>query len=166
MIRMHFHYAWPRGILLAMVIAAADRNTGKIALRRAHGQQPPMSPQFKPGRFSTKRGAIELRDVVVYVDGRADNTGTLEFAAALAFEHGAHLIGVFIQPELALSRAEMFVRGTGIEDVVAGLCSRASPVVTGFARSGDLSHRQIPASRPCTRGTATSPWWRARMLGI
>ena len=119
MMRMHFHYAQPRGILLVMVIAAADRNTGKITLRRAHGQRPPLSPQFKPGRFSTKRGAIELRDVVVYVDGRAENAGTLEFAAALAFEHGAHLIGVFIQPELALSRAEMFVRGKGIEDVVA-----------------------------------------------
>jgi len=119
MMRMHFHYAWPRGILLAMVIAAADRHTGKMTLRRAHGQRPPLSPQFKPGRFSTKGGAIELRDVVVYVDGRTENTGTLEFAAALAFEHGAHLVGVFIQPELALSRAEMFVRGKGIEDVVA-----------------------------------------------
>src|ERR1700704_3054666 len=119
MMRMHFHYARLRGILLAMVIAAADRNTGKIALRRAQGQRPPLSPQFKPGRFSAKRGAIELRDVVVYVDGRAENTGTLEFAAALAFEHGAHLVGVFIPPELAPSQAEMFVRGKGIEDVVA-----------------------------------------------
>src|SRR5260221_4808977 len=117
--RMHFHYANPRVILLAMVIAAAARNTGKIALRQAHGERTPLTPQFKPGRFSTKRGAIELRDVVVYVDGRAENAGTLEFAAALAFEHGAHLIGVFIQPELALSRAETFVRGKGIEDVVA-----------------------------------------------
>src|SRR5258706_1153665 len=116
--RMHFHYAKPRVILLAMVIAAADRNTGKIALRRAHGQRPPLPPQFKPGRFSAKRGAIELRDVLVYVDGRLENAGTLEFAAALAFEHGAHLICVFIQPELALSRAETFVRGKGIEDVV------------------------------------------------
>src|SRR5438552_1048906 len=104
-----------------MVIAAADRHTGKMTLRRAHGQRRPLSLQFKPGRFSTKTGAIELRDVVVYVDGRTENTGTLEFAAALAFEHGAHLVGVFIQPELALSRAEMFVRGKGIEDVVAAL---------------------------------------------
>jgi len=116
MMRMHFHYARPGGMLLAMVIATLDRNTGKVTQERAHGQRPPLSPQFKPGRFSAKRGAIELRDVVVYVDGRADNTGTLEFAAALAFEHGAHLIGVFIQPELALSRAEMFVRGKVILD--------------------------------------------------
>ncbi len=106
MMRMHFHYARPGGMLLAMVIATLDRNTRKVTQERAHGQRPPLSPQFKPGRFSAKRGAIELRDVVVYVDGRADNTGTLEFAAALAFEHGAHLIGVFIQPELALSRIE------------------------------------------------------------
>jgi len=130
MMRMHFHYARLRGILLAMVIAAADRNTGKIALRRAQGQRPPLSPQFKPGRFSAKRGAIELRDVVVYVDGRAENTGTLEFAAALAFEHGAHLIGVFIQPELALSPAEMFVRGKGIEDVVAAHQGKLSGIET------------------------------------
>src|SRR5258706_8998424 len=128
--RMHFHYAKPRVILLAMVIAAADRNTGKIALRRAHGRRPPSSPRFKPGRFSTNRGAIELRDVLVYVDGRAENTGTLEFAAALAFEHGAHLIGVFIQPELALSRAEMFVRGKGIEDVVVAHQGRLSGIET------------------------------------
>ncbi len=126
--RMHFHYAKPRVILLAMVIAAADRNTGKIALRRAHGQRPPLSPQFKPGRFSTKRGAIELRDVVVYVDGRVENTGTLEFAAALAFEHGAHLIGVFIQPELALSPADTFVRGKGIEGVISAQLARLSGI--------------------------------------
>ena len=119
MMRMHFHYARSGGMLLAMVIATLDRNTRKVTRERAHGQRPPLSPQFKRGRFSAKRGAIELRDVVVYVDGRADNTDTLEFAAALAFEHGAHLIGVFIQPELVLSRAEMFVRGKGIEDVVA-----------------------------------------------
>src|SRR5258708_1263018 len=117
--RMHFHYAKPRVILLAMVIAAADRNTGKIALRQAHGERPPLSPQFKPGRFSTKRGAIELRDVVVYVHGRAENAGTLGFASALAFEHGAHLIGVFVEAELALRRGEAFVRGKGIEDGVA-----------------------------------------------
>ena len=118
MMRMHFHYARPSGILLAMVIALPERNTRKMALRRAHGQRPP-SPVFKPGRFSTQRSAIELRDVVVYVDGRAEYAGTLEFAAALAYEHGAHLIGVFVQPELALSRAETFVRGKGIEDVIS-----------------------------------------------
>ncbi len=130
MMRMHFHYARPGGMLLAMVIATLDRNTRKVSQERAHGQRPPLSPQFKPGRFSAKRGAIELRDVVVYVDGRADNTGTLEFAAALAFEHGAHLIGVFIQPELALSRAEMFVRGKGIEDVVVAHQGKLSGIET------------------------------------
>src|SRR2546427_3269198 len=142
--RMHFHYAKPRVILLAMVIAAADRNTGKIALRRAHGQRPPLSPQFKPGRFSTKRGAIELRDVVVYVDGRVENAGTLEFAAALAFEHGAHLIGVFVQPELALSRAETFVRGKGIEDVISAQLAQLAGIEAdrrALFESGSRRHR-------------------------
>src|SRR5260221_3028979 len=119
MMRMHFHYARPGGILLPMLIAPPDRNPRKMTLRRAHGQRPQLSPVFKPSRFSTQRSAIELRDVVVYVDGRAEYAGTLEFAAALANEHGAHLIGVFVQPELALSRAETFVRGKGIEDVIS-----------------------------------------------
>src|SRR5258708_25946626 len=113
MMRMLFHYARPSGMLLAMVIATPDRNTRKVTQERAHGQRPPLSAQFKSGRFSAKRGAIELRDVVVYVDGRADNTGTLEFAAALAIEHGAHLIGVLFQHELAPSRAVVFIRGKG-----------------------------------------------------
>src|SRR5258708_19110776 len=114
MIRMHFHYARPGGMLLAMVIATLDRNTRKVTQERAHRQRLPLSPRFKPGRFSAKRGAIELRDVVVYVDGRAENTGTLEFAAALAFEHGAHLIGVVIRPERARSRPERVGRGVGV----------------------------------------------------
>src|SRR5258706_5235301 len=130
MMRMHFHYARSGGMLLAMVIATLDRNTRKVTRERAHGQRPPLSPEFKAGRFSAKRGAIDLRDVVVYVDGRAENTGTLEFAAALSFEHEAHLIGVFIQPELALSRAEMFVRGKGIEDVVAAHQGKLSGIET------------------------------------
>src|SRR5258708_38833307 len=102
--RMPFHYARPRGILLAMVIATLDRNTRKVTQERAHGQRLPLSPRFKPGRFSAKRGAIELRDVVVYVDGRAGNAGTLEFPPALAFEHRPHLIGLFIHPDLAPTR--------------------------------------------------------------
>src|SRR5258708_24560496 len=106
MMRMNFHYAGPRGMLLAMVIATPDRNTRKVTQERAHGQRPPLSAQFKSGRFSAKRGAIELRDIVVYVDGRADNTGTLEFAAALAVEHGAHLSSQRTQRQSAATRAQ------------------------------------------------------------
>src|SRR5260370_390308 len=52
MMRMHFHYARPGGMLLAMVIATLDRNTRKVTQERAHRQRLPLSPRFKPGRFS------------------------------------------------------------------------------------------------------------------
>src|SRR5258708_16376171 len=74
MMRMHFHYARPSGMLLAMVIATPDRNTRKVTQERAHGQRPPLSAQFKSGRFSAKRDAIELRDIVVYFDAPPPNT--------------------------------------------------------------------------------------------
>jgi nucleotide-binding universal stress UspA family protein len=60
----------------------------------------------------------ELREIVVFVDARAEATGILEFTGALAQEHGAHLIGVFIQPEAAMTPSESFARGTGIQDVI------------------------------------------------
>jgi len=60
----------------------------------------------------------ELREIVVFVDARAEATGILEFTGALAQEHGAHLIGVFIQPEAPMTPSESFARGTGIQDVI------------------------------------------------
>ena len=42
----------------------------------------------------------------------------MEFAGVLAQEHGAHLIGVFIQPEPAVTPPETFARGTGILSVI------------------------------------------------
>ena len=60
----------------------------------------------------------ELREIVVFVDARAEATGILEFTGSLAQEHGAHLIGVFIQPEAPMTPSESFARGTGIQDVI------------------------------------------------
>jgi nucleotide-binding universal stress UspA family protein len=60
----------------------------------------------------------ELREIVVFLDVRAEAAGILEFAAALAQEHGAHLIGVFIQPEAAVTPSETFARGDGIRGVI------------------------------------------------
>ena len=59
-----------------------------------------------------------LREIVVFVDGRTGTSGILEFAGVLAQEHGAHLIGVFIQPEPAVTPSETFARGTGILGVI------------------------------------------------
>ena len=60
----------------------------------------------------------ELREIVVFLDGRTEAKGILEFAGVLAQEHGAHLIGVFIQPEPAVTPPETFARGTGILSVI------------------------------------------------
>ena len=61
---------------------------------------------------------VALREIVVFVDGRTEASGILEFAGVLAQEHGAHLIGVFIQPEPAVTPSETFARGTGILGVI------------------------------------------------
>lgn len=59
-----------------------------------------------------------LREIVVFLDGRSDAEGILQFAAALAQEHAARLICVFIQPEPAVTTAQEFARGKGMGDVV------------------------------------------------
>lgn len=62
----------------------------------------------------------ELREIAVFIDGRTETAGILGFAGALAQEHGAHLIGLFIQPDAEGSPSETFARGTGILDVIEG----------------------------------------------
>jgi len=47
-----------------------------------------------------------------------ETAGVLEFAGVLAQERGAHLIGVFIQPEPAVTQPQMFARGKLILDVI------------------------------------------------
>jgi nucleotide-binding universal stress UspA family protein len=65
------------------------------------------------------KGTVDLRDIIVYVDGRATNEGALELAAVLAQEHRAQLTGVFIQPEPVVSTASAFVRGKAIREAMA-----------------------------------------------
>src|SRR2546427_12688776 len=68
--------------------------------------------------LSTDKRTADLGDIVVFVDGRSETAGILEFAGVLAQEHGAHLIAVFIQPEPAVTPPETFARGTGILKVI------------------------------------------------
>jgi nucleotide-binding universal stress UspA family protein len=79
----------------------------------------PQSPLFEPALLSTdKAGAADLREIVVFADGRTEGAGILEFAAVMAEEHDAHLIGVFMQSEPTVTEPETFARGTGILDVI------------------------------------------------
>ena len=54
---------------------------------------------YEPAPLIIDQGAPRLAEIVVFVDGQTEATGILEFAGALAQEHGARLISVFIQPE-------------------------------------------------------------------
>ena len=89
----------------------------KTSLRSADRQSPWSLPP-DPAPLSTDRGTAELGEIVVFVDGRTETAGTLEFAGVFAQERGAHLTGVFMQPEPAVTPQEMFARGKGILNVI------------------------------------------------
>lgn len=60
----------------------------------------------------------KLGEIVIFIDGHNEATGMLEFAGVLAEEHGAHLIGVFMQPGPTVTTAQTFARGKGIREVM------------------------------------------------
>jgi len=65
-----------------------------------------------------RRDDPKIGEIVVFVDGRAETAGILEFAGVLAQEYGAHLTAVFMQPLPASTSPEMFARGEGILHVI------------------------------------------------
>jgi nucleotide-binding universal stress UspA family protein len=73
-------------------------------------------PELAP--LGTAGNIAKLAEIVVFVDGRTETAAILEFAGALAQEHGAHLIGVFMQPQPARTQSETFARGEGILAVI------------------------------------------------
>jgi nucleotide-binding universal stress UspA family protein len=93
---------------------------------RAESEEPSMNP---PGRATAspdipaedslrRRDDPKIEEIVVFVDGRTETTGILEFAGVLAEEYGAHLTAVFLRPLAVSTPQEMFVRGGGIKDVI------------------------------------------------
>ena len=76
------------------------------------------SSHLEPAALRTYKGSTQLGEIVVFIDGQAETARILEFAGVLAEEHGASLIGVFIQPEPTVTPAETFARGKGIRDVI------------------------------------------------
>ena len=82
---------------------------------------PPEAAALSPGQREAA-----LREIVVFIDGHTKAGGILEFAGELAEEHGARLIGVFLQPEPTITPAETFARGTahGTRKRVAQLTTR------------------------------------------
>jgi hypothetical protein len=71
-------------------------------------------PPSEPAALSADKGSAGFGEIVVFIDGRTKAGGILEFAGVLAEEHGASLIGVFLQPEPTITPAETFARGKGM----------------------------------------------------
>jgi len=72
----------------------------------------------EPGPLSIDKGKAELGEIVVFIDGRSETPGILEFASILAEEHSTHLISVFLQPGPEVTPAETFARGKGMRSVI------------------------------------------------
>jgi len=72
------------------------------------------SPPPEAAALSPHQREDPLREIVVFIDGHTKAGGILEFAGELAEEHGARLVGVFLQPEPTITPAETFARGTGM----------------------------------------------------
>ena len=72
------------------------------------------SPPPEAAALSPDQREAALREIVVFIDGHTKAGGILEFAGELAEEHGARLIGVFLQPEPTITPEETFARGTGM----------------------------------------------------
>src|SRR5260370_38807843 len=68
--------------------------------------------------LSIGKGAAELREIVVFIDGRTETPGILEFAGLLAQEHGARLISVFMPPGPTVTPPETFARGKGMQSTI------------------------------------------------
>src|SRR4029077_8592339 len=68
--------------------------------------------------LSIDKGTTELREIVVFINGRTETPGLLEFAGMLAQEHGARLISEFMQPEPTVTPAETFARGKGMRSTI------------------------------------------------
>ena len=81
-------------------------------------KQSTWSPLREPAPSSTDKGGAEFGEIVVFIDGRTETAGILEFAGALAEEHGARLISVFMDPEPTITPAETFARGKGMLSVI------------------------------------------------
>jgi nucleotide-binding universal stress UspA family protein len=71
-----------------------------------------------PAPLSMGKGTAELREIVVFIDGRTETANIVNFAATLAQEHSARLISVFMQPEPTVTTAETFARGKGMRSTI------------------------------------------------
>lgn len=126
-----------------------DPRIQKVSFRNVAGPSPWSPPPPEPASLSNGNRTAKLVEVVVFVDGRTETAGVLEFASVLAQEHGAHLTGVFTQPEPTVTRPEMFAHGGGIRDVIETHRAQLERIEAGGTATWWLSlARGLRASRP------------------
>src|ERR1700674_4190764 len=100
------------------------------------------SPPPEAAALSPDQHDAALREIVVFIDGHTKAGGILEFAGELAEEHGARLIGVFLQPEPTITPAETFARGTGMLRVSESHYSQLERIDADYrALFGDIVRR-------------------------
>jgi nucleotide-binding universal stress UspA family protein len=100
------------------------------------------SPPPEAAVLSLDQREAAVREIVVFIDGHTKARGILEFAGELAEEHGARLIGVFLQPEPTITPAETFARGTGMVRVSESHSSQLERIDADYrALFGDIVRR-------------------------
>jgi nucleotide-binding universal stress UspA family protein len=72
----------------------------------------------EPAPLSIGNATAQPGEIVLFIDGRTQTAGILEFAGTLVQEQGVRLIGVFMRPEPTATTPEMFARGEGILNVI------------------------------------------------
>jgi nucleotide-binding universal stress UspA family protein len=100
------------------------------------------SPPPEAAALSPDQREAAVREIVVFIDGHTKAGGILEFAGELAEDHGARLIGVFLQPEPTITPAETFARGTGMLRVSESHYSQLERIDADYrALFGDIVRR-------------------------
>jgi len=78
---------------------------------------------------------VEIKDVVVFIDGQRDALGVIEFAAKLCEEHRAHLTGAFVWPTLPAEGPASYARGRAIQDLLASHDAEVSAIEKSLRES-------------------------------
>ncbi len=85
---------------------------------------------------------LEIKDLMVYLDGRSDDATTIDAATRLAAAHGAHLTGVFASPPLWAEGPAVFARGEAIRDLLTRYEAEAASVRADWRVRFETAARQ------------------------
>jgi nucleotide-binding universal stress UspA family protein len=102
-----------------------------------------LQPDAQPTAASA---ASSIKDVLVLLQGGADDAATVEYAARLASEHAAHLTGAFAYPALAADGPAAFATGRALEHLLATFEAEASRTEAAARASFERRARAVGAA--------------------